>query len=82
MSKEAQPECPRDENTRDAMQRIGAAVDEHLPQGWGFVILAFPFGEDAGRLNYVSNGTREDVIKMMKEFIEKSENPDSFGKHI
>ena len=37
----------------------------------GFILLVFPFGEDAGqRCNYISNGAnREDVVALMKEQI-------------
>lgn len=79
MNADAKPDSGKDAYTRDRMQLIGRLVDEELPQGWGFVVLAFPFGDEAGRLNYVANGAREDVIKVMKEFIAKTEA--SWGSH-
>lgn len=34
----------------------------------GFVLLVFPFGEDQGRCNYISNGAdRADVLKLLEE---------------
>lgn len=39
--------------------------------GWGFVLLAFPFGESQGRLNYISNGKREDVHRILREWMDK-----------
>ena len=38
----------------------------------GFMLLVFPFG-DEGRVNYISNGIREDCIVAMKEFIARAE---------
>jgi len=37
----------------------------------GFCLLMFKFGEgcDSGRMNYISNSNREDMIKAMEEFI-------------
>lgn len=42
----------------------------------GFVLLVFPFTEDitgTGRVNYISNAEREDVLTAMKEFIARAE---------
>ncbi len=36
----------------------------------GFVLLVFPFGDaQAGRMNYLSNGKREDVKVALKELL-------------
>ena len=38
----------------------------------GFIIMVFPFGNEDGRCNYISNGAdRNDVIKLMEEQIKK-----------
>lgn len=66
---EAKPEGIKDENTREHMQKIASAINEMLPQDWGFFVLAFPFGDAQGRSNYASNGKREDIIRLMKEFL-------------
>lgn len=39
----------------------------------GFMLLVFPFGESAGRINYISNSDRESMLVAMKEFIAKHE---------
>jgi hypothetical protein len=40
----------------------------------GFVLLVFPFGDKAGRCNYISNGAdRRDVVTLMKEQIARFE---------
>jgi hypothetical protein len=53
------------------MQKLGRFVDAQLPYGWGFVVLAFPYGE-GGRLNYIANAERNDVVRAMYEFIEQT----------
>jgi hypothetical protein len=65
------PEGGKDAWTRDQMQKIARKVDEELPQGWGFAVLAFPFGEGEGRINYVSNGNREDVVKVVRQWLDE-----------
>ena len=47
----------------------------------GFVLLVFPFGEDEGRCNYISNGAdRKDIVTMLKEQIKRFEGqPEASG---
>ena len=47
----------------------------------GFVLLVFEFGEIFdGRVNYISNGHREDVVTAMKELIARFEGqPETQG---
>lgn len=76
----AKPEGARDDNARFAMQRIANVVNDLLPDKWGFFVMAFPLGDEPGRMNYVSNANREDIVKLMREFISK-QNPKNFGTH-
>lgn len=40
----------------------------------GFTLLIFEFGQaDNGRVNYISNAERSDMLKAMKEFIARAE---------
>jgi hypothetical protein len=40
----------------------------------GFVLLVFPFGDRAGRCNYISNGAdRRDVLTLLKEMVARFE---------
>ncbi|HEY1897027.1 MAG TPA: hypothetical protein VGG62_12170 [Terracidiphilus sp.] len=50
---------------RDNARRTG-----QKPQG--FALFIFDFG-DGGRINYISNAERADMIATLKEFIAKSE---------
>jgi hypothetical protein len=68
-----------DQSARNELQGIARYVRDRLPEKWGFVILAFPFGA-LGRLNYVANARREDIVRVMREFITMTEA--DFGQHI
>ena len=49
-----------------------------MPEGYGFVVLAFNFGEGKdNEMMYVSNANRLDIVAAMKEWIKKTEN--NFG---
>ncbi len=62
------------EIVKGRMQKIARKVDEELPSGYGFVVLAFNFGEGKdNEMMYVSNANRQDIVKAMKEWIEKTE---------
>lgn len=63
------PQERDDKKVRANLQALANHVDRQLPFGWGFVVLAFPYGE-GGRMNYVSNSKRPDVVRAMYEFIE------------
>jgi hypothetical protein len=65
----ATPEEQEDAKVRRDLQALARHVDRQLPYGWGFVLLAFPFGA-GGRMNYVANANRMDVVRAMYEFIE------------
>lgn len=70
---------PIDPRHRANMNMLATAVDhvlngEEKPKKLGFVMLVAEFGQiDNGRVNYISNGSREDMITMMKEFIARAE---------
>ena len=73
------PSEREDQKVRADLQAIAKQVDHQLPFGWGFIVLAFPFGSD-GRMNYVSNAERADVVRSMYEFIEATK--EQFGEHV
>jgi hypothetical protein len=68
-----------DDKVKRDMQALARHIDHQLPYGWGFVLLTFPF-EQGGRLNYVANADRADVVRSMYEFIEITK--EKFGEHI
>ena len=76
------PQGGKDAWVRDQMQKIGRLVDEELPQDWAFFIMAFPLEDASGRCNYCSNAQREDVLKLMANFIKGStESPGAWMTH-
>ncbi len=68
-----------DEKVRSDLLALARHVDRQLPYGWGFVVLAFPFGA-GGRMNYISNAQRADIVRAMYEFIEATK--DKWGEHV
>jgi hypothetical protein len=56
---------------RERLQETAAMIQTRLPPNTMFVLLAGDFGP--GTLEYISNGRREDVVKLLKEFIKKTE---------
>jgi len=73
------PQEKEDEKVRADLRALGRHVDKQLPYGWGYVVLAFPFGAD-GRMNYVANARRPDVVRAMYEFIEATKA--GWGEHV
>lgn len=66
------------ENIKRKMQTIAKKVDDELPEGFGFCVLVFPFGDRPdSQLMYASNADRLDIVKAMEEWIEKTK--DTFG---
>jgi hypothetical protein len=73
------PQEQEDQKVRADLQALGRHVDHQLPYGWGFVVLAFPFGADS-RMNYISNAERADVVRAMYEFIEATK--EKWAEHV
>jgi hypothetical protein len=58
------------------LKELGEAISTRLPENWGFTLLLFDFNNsEDGKLFYASNGNREDVIKILKEFIKLMDTP-------
>jgi hypothetical protein len=72
---------------REKMNALAQVIDEFFngkerPKRVGFAMLIFEFGpEDRGRVNYISNAERKDMLVAMKEFIARAEgfDPDDTG---
>ena len=58
--------------SRELMREIASVLAEVFP-GLGFCLLLFEFG-GPGAMNYIANARREDVIKVMEEFIDKTKD--------
>lgn len=63
---------------RDMMNAIAKTLDDVFNPGEtrkvAFVVLTAKFGDyEGGRVNYISNGDRTDIVAMMKETIARLE---------
>jgi hypothetical protein len=54
-------------------RELGVLLDKQMPKGVGFMLMVFDFGQK-GNLAYISNGVREDVVRVLQEFIAKQRN--------
>lgn len=61
------------------LQNIAKNIDKELPEGFGFALLTFKFNADpdTSELMYVANADRQDIVKAMEEWIQKTK--DNFG---
>lgn len=61
------------EEAERKMQAIARTVDSMIPEGWGFAVLCFTFG-GKGFMNWVSNASRTDMSKALREMADRLEN--------
>jgi hypothetical protein len=89
MTPERLGDAPIEPQYVDMMNGVARALDEAFngetkgaDRKVGFVLLVFPFGEDEGRCNYISNGAdRKDIVTLFKEQIKRFEGqPDVKGR--
>jgi hypothetical protein len=74
-------DAPIEPEYKEKMIAVAEAIDELFNgdlrgkyKKVGFVMLVFPYGNNDGRCNYISNGAdRDDVIVMLKEQIKRFE---------
>lgn len=80
---------PIDEDYRQVMNAMAAAIDAAFngeakgnDRRTGFVLLTFPFGDNSGRCNFLSNGAdRKDIVVLFKEMIARFEGqPEVAGR--
>lgn len=74
----------REQQVNDMLTNIADDIKAKLPEGMGFTLLAYEFGDVENRkLLYVSNSKREDVMLAMVEFLQKNlDNPEIYGKDV
>ena len=74
----------REEQVNNMLQEIMQEIKNKLPEGMGFTLLAYEFGDkEDRRMLYASNSNREDVMKAMLEFVDKNLNdPEMYGKDV
>lgn len=62
----------RNEQVESCLKDIGNKLRSMMPEGYGFTLLIFTYGE-GGSMFYTSSADRQDVIAAMREFIAKHE---------
>ena len=74
----------REQQANSMMQEIAKDIKGKLPEGMGFALLAYEFGDiDDRKMMYISNSNREDVMLAMCEFLQKNmDDPKMFGKDV
>lgn len=61
---------PIEDQVHRMMNDIGNMLGDIFGEaGYGFALLAFKFNTTEGRMNYLSNAPREDMIKALREFL-------------
>ena len=57
---------------RELMNTVAGVLDDVF-DGYGFCLLVFDQNTEEGRMNYISNSNRDDMITALKEFIANHE---------
>lgn len=74
-------DAPIQSEYREKMNVLAGVLDEMFngeakgdARKVGFVLLVFPFRDDTGRCNFISNGAdREDIVVLFREMIARFE---------
>jgi hypothetical protein len=62
----------RDAEAEAMLKELGGILKNICPHGYGFSLLIFTFGQ-GGNMFYTSNAQRDDMIRAMRELIQKFE---------
>jgi hypothetical protein len=55
---------------KNTLQKMGGVIGGELPDGWGFALFLFSYGEN-GSMFYISSAQREDVQSALAEFLQR-----------
>ena len=67
---------------KEFLKEAARAVEAKLPDGYGFILLAAPYGPGEHRLVYLSSMRREDAIATLKEWLIKCGSEEDWMRHI
>ena len=70
--REMKYEIPNEE-IEALLKDLGKSLKNRMPEGWGFNLMIFSYGE-GGSMFYLSSAQRNDMIKAMREFVDKFES--------
>jgi hypothetical protein len=68
---------PNDE-VQEKLRKLARGITEEIPPDWGFVLMAFPLR--GGGINYISNGKRKHVMKLLRDFVYKNKDVEADKK--
>lgn len=72
----------REQYTKEKLPKLAKMVEKELPEGFGFCLMAFEFGDNPERrMMYISNADRQDIVKAMMEWIVKTSG-NNYGKDV
>ena len=82
-------DAPIERKLHDVMNAAARALDKWFngeakgkDRKVGFVLLTFPYGNEDGRCNYISNGAdRKEIVIMLKEQIKRFEGQPEMEGH-
>lgn len=58
----------------DLLKKLGRSLKAEMPLGFGFTLMIFDYGKtDGSAMFYISSADRQDMIKAMREFIQRYE---------
>lgn len=72
-------DAPIQSQYREMLNGLAEGIDDVLngetrPKKIGFALFMFEFGNiDANRVNYISNGSREDMLVAVREWLARAE---------
>lgn len=72
-------DAPIQSQYREMLNDLAAGIDDALngetrPKKIGFALFMFEFGHiEANRVNYISNGPREDMLVAVREWLARAE---------
>lgn len=66
---------------KEYIRQIGKAVHDKLPDGYAFIVFAFPTMTKDARCLYISNAQRDDAVAALKEWLLKV-SPEEWLKHL
>jgi len=65
----------RNDEIEALLRRLANTLKGSMPEGWGFTLMLFNYGEGtkaSDGMFYISTAQRDDMIKVMREFIARN----------
>jgi hypothetical protein len=72
--KDTPEEAAARKEAEDRARDIGRELSQRCPEGWGFTLFMFSFGEK-GHMVYISNSERKLQRKALREYLDKTKQP-------